>query len=92
MNNYTLRPDCGQKSFYGKAHISVSRWNDKICYSYDTPVCMIDGNGTFIRLWGGYSLTTLRHVNAFLAQNGMNKVGKKAWETMPVRNPLRYGL
>ena len=92
MNNYTLYPTEGQKSFYGKARLSVDHWNNKVVYSYDTPVAMLDGNGTLIRLWGGYSPTTLRHVNAFLAQNGMNKLGRKAWEAMPVRNPLRYGL
>lgn len=91
MNKYTLSAT-GQKSFYGKAKLSVDFWNNKILYSYDTPVAILDENGTFVRLWAGYSATTMKHINSFRVQNGKNKIGKKEWTSMPVRNPNRYGL
>lgn len=47
-----------RKSFYGKARVVEDR-GIKTLYSYNTAVCKINRNGKFIRLWAGYSATTM---------------------------------
>lgn len=77
----------GAKSFYGKAKVNVYDGGTKELVSYGTKVCKIGKNGTIKRLWNGYSMTTLRHVNEFLAQNGIDKkLTKKDWMAMEVSN------
>lgn len=73
-----------QKSFYGKA--TVSQYNGKIILtSYTTDVCYIDSEG-FHRLWNGYSVTTMNHINEFLQQNGLEKLLKKEWLALPIEH------
>lgn len=36
------------------------------------------------RLWGGYSATTMRHVNELLMQEGFPKLSARAWRAMEV--------
>lgn len=71
-----------QKEFYGKC--SIKQWDNglKILRSYKTDVAAILPNGDFIRLWGGYSATTLRHVDAFIGRS----IGKKEWDAMEVKS------
>lgn len=77
-----------QKSFYGKALVELT---DKgiVLYSYNTPVLRLDGEKLH-RLWGGFSTTTQRHINALLLQMGMGEdkpfvtMTKKVWGSMPV--------
>lgn len=56
---------------------------DVTLYSYTTPVCTLyfcgNGNNYFVRLWDGYSVTTMRHINSFLMQYGIYKYGGKKW-------------
>ena len=75
---HKLIPTDSHKSFYGKAKVIV---NDNGWYlqSYDTIVCMIDNKGEFSRLWQGYSVTTMRHINAFRELMGMDPINKAAW-------------
>ena len=68
----------GRKSFYGKAHV-IERNDGVYLRSYDTIVCRIV-NGTFQRLWDGYSATTMRHVNSFLDEYGIPGGGKAWWD------------
>lgn len=49
--------------FNGRAAIIPTK-NGYILKSYYTNVCEIR-NGKFIKLWEGYSNTTLKHINAF---------------------------
>lgn len=81
---YELPPVAdSRKSFYGKAR--VVEWNgEKILVSYETPVCKIDAAGRFVRLWNGYSATTMRHVNSFNMLFGINQGGKAWWDKQPV--------
>ena len=81
---YELSPVAdSRKSYYGKAR--VVEWNgESILVSYETPVCKIDRDGRFVRLWNGYSATTMRHINSFLIFNGVNGGGKKWWMAQPV--------
>lgn len=84
MSKFYLQPIDGRKSFYGKAVVK-SVGNRLILQSYHTDVAEYDRDTeTFRRLWGGYSATTMRHVNAFAAYLGMNAGGKKWWESLPV--------
>jgi len=79
-----------QKSYYGKAKVIEYDNGRKDLKSYDTIVCAIDENGAFIRLWGGYSRTTMNHVNDFRRENGFPMLNKKAWESIPCENTERF--
>lgn len=74
---YGLEPQYdSRKSFYGKAHVESDN-GVLTLYSYNTPVCRIDGDKvTLLDMWDS-SQTTLRHVKEFLQQHGF-KVGSKA--------------
>lgn len=83
--HYELSPIAdNRKSYYGKA--SVVEWNgEKILVSYETPVCKIDLGGRFVRLWEGYSATTMRHINSFNCLFGIREGGKAWWDAQPVK-------
>ena len=72
------------KSFYGKAKVIEKDNGEKVLQSYNTEVCKIGSNGEFVRLWGGYSVTTMRHVNSFLSFFGISGGGKSWWDSQPV--------
>lgn len=78
---YEIQPHNGRKSFYGKARVEELN-SVKTLISYQTKVCRIDENGHFIKLWNGYSVTTMNHINAFRIMNGLETMGKKEWEGM----------
>ena len=71
-----------EKSFYGKAHVIAT---EKAVYlvSYETIVCKIEDN-KLVKLWGGYSDTTKRHINEFIRQYGhcIETLNKKQWENL----------
>lgn len=50
--------------------------------SYYTTVCSIY-NGTFYKLWEGFSNTTMKHINVFLANNMLSTMSKKDWVMFP---------
>lgn len=53
--------------------------------SYDTIVCyIVKKSGEFFRMWGGYSVTTMKHINTFRESHGLTKLSKKEWETLTV--------
>lgn len=80
-------PCCdGRKSFYGKAQVKLSSGNEKVLLSYGTPVCGISHDGSFHRYWPGYSATTMRHVNSFLALFGLAGGGKPWWDALPIED------
>lgn len=59
------------KSFYGKAKV-IEKDGETLLQSYDTTVCKIDKSGEFVRMWEGYSATTMRHINAFIEMFGIS--------------------
>ena len=72
-----------QKSYYKKAKIMVDDKNIKWLKSYNTIVAKIDGN-KLIKLWNGYSKTTLRHIKDFCKMYNIFFEGtKKAWLNLP---------
>lgn len=83
MRIYELQPN-DAKSFYGKAKV----WDTgerTLLYSYNMLVCEIDNaTGEFIRMWGGYSKTTMRHINAFIKLFNIDGGGKAWWDSLPV--------
>ncbi len=81
---YELRPVySSQKSFSGKAKYTSNMHDGNVLYSYGTKVASIQ-NAQLVRHWGGYSATTLRHVNEFARQNGLDNIGKAQWDKMHV--------
>lgn len=64
------------KSFYGKAKVIEKDNGEKVLQSYNTEVCKITSGGEFVRLWSGYSVTTMRHVNSFLNFFNLSGGGK----------------
>lgn len=86
MEIYNQKPMDSHKSFYGKARVKVLDDGSKVLYSYGTPVCKLSVSGRVFRMWGGYSATTMRHVNSFLEDNGAEGGGKAWWDRQEVVN------
>lgn len=63
--------------FNGRAAI-IPTETGYILKSYYTNVCEIR-NGKFIKLWQGYSNTTLKHINAFCSYFRMPFFSKREW-------------
>ncbi len=86
MKIYNLSPMGYEraKSFYGKAKIIEKDNGEKVLQSYNTEVCKITSGGEFVRLWGGYSVTTMRHVNSFLNFFNIPGGGKTWWDNQTV--------
>ena len=84
MKSYELTPmgNDKAKSYYGKARVIEKDNGEKVLLSYDTEVCKITKSGEFVRLWGGYSATTMRHVNSFLELFNIAGGGKAWWDTL----------
>lgn len=86
MKIFDLPVMCGrEKSSYGKAKVIELVNGEKILQSYDTQVCKITSGGEFVRMWSGYSVTTMRHVDSFLSFYGINGGGKSWWNAQPVQ-------
>lgn len=85
MRIYELMPGGHDrtKSFYGKAKV-IEKDGETLLQSYDTIVCKIDKNGEFVRMWDGYSATTMRHVNSFLRLVGIAGGGKAWWDAQTI--------
>lgn len=77
-----LTPTDSHKSFYGKARVIREDDGTITLISYTTPVCKIDSDGNFVKLWYGYSATTMRHINSFCDTYGINGGGKKWWDAL----------
>lgn len=86
MKTYELSPGKFDrvKSFYGKARIIEKDSGERILQFYNTEVCKITPGGEFVRLWDGYSLTTMRHINAFIELFNISGGGKSWWDSLEV--------
>lgn len=84
MRKYELKTkNTSQKSFYGKAVVTVYNPDFIVLTSYKTDVAAIV-DGEFVRLWEDWSATTAKHVNEFRIQNGFKAVNKTDWLKLPV--------
>lgn len=86
--SFDLRPVDGRKSFYGKAQV-IRANGCMYLKSYNTIVAMIDEYGRFTRMWWGYSATTMRHINAFIAMYDLSGGGKSWWYSLPLNIPVK---
>lgn len=84
---YKLQPQYDNaKSFYGKANVYRNDKGSIFLMSYETIVAEIkdatvtDTGEKQAIVYGWYSMTTSRHINEFLQQNGFNKMSKKEME------------
>lgn len=84
MKMYELQPNDSRKSFYGKARVIEKDNGEKVLQSYNTEVCKVTSGGQFVRLWSGYSATTMRHVNSFLDLVGIAGGGKAWWDAQKI--------
>ena len=77
-----------QKSFYCKAVVEVRNDGTVVLFSYETKIAKITPNGSLVRLCGYdrecSSQTTMRHLASFCVTNGLPKITKKEWNSMPV--------
>ena len=89
VQSFELRPIDGRKSFYGKARV-INPGNGYISLvSYDTTICSLDlETRRFVRLWDGYSATTMRHVNTFRCTYGLPAISKSDWLALPIGIPV----
>lgn len=67
---------------YGENAVEV----DGMLISCGTPVARVVADGSFHRLWDGWSATTGRHINAFRRAHGLGKISKSEWLKMEVEN------
>ena len=65
VRSYEVRPTNGQKSFYGRAVVTLYEDGSEVLKSYNTNVLMHDGAGKWYRLWSGFSVTTGKHIKAW---------------------------
>lgn len=78
MKQYELPPVDGHKSFYGKAVVLAHDDGTEVLRSYKTEVMRRNPDGTLVRLWGGWSATTGRHIKAFCG------LDKKGFDKLPI--------
>lgn len=78
--HYDLLPHTSQKSYYGKAIVWEMADGSKVLQSYQTRVARITPNGEVIRMWGGWSATTGKHIASFCGLN------KKAFMSLPLES------
>ena len=89
MKAYNLKATT-QNSYYGKASVIESE-SETALKSYETIVCRIVG-GNFEKLWNGYSVTTMKHVNDFRRLFGLPTLCKKEWDSLPCANAEKYKI
>ena len=58
--------------------------------SYNTIVCGVFG-GEFVKLWDGFSVTTLKHINLLRANGGMPAFSKREWIETPTSDFYKDG-
>lgn len=77
---YELTPvaEQNQTSFYGKAKVVIEEDGTETLYSYDTPIIKRLPDGTLVRLYNDYTMTTGKHIKAFCG------LDKAAFKKMPV--------
>lgn len=66
---------------FGVRAVVIPIENGYILKSYNTEVAAIVG-GSFFKLWNGYSITTMKHINAFRYYFGFPGMNKREWVEM----------
>jgi hypothetical protein len=76
MKTFNLEPTNGRKSFYGKCVVIEDNGISKL-KSYNSIVAEYDHAANKMTVRGWYSVTTARHINAFLSFYGFDQCSKK---------------
>lgn len=85
-SNGYLVPRCGRKSYYGKARVlPLDTGNGCLLMSYSTVVAVYQ-RGKLYRTWGGWSVTSARHVKSFCIWLGLPTMNKAQWDALPVES------
>lgn len=69
---------------FGNRALIIPVEDGYILQSYYTKVAVIRNN-EFYRLWDGFSVTTLKHINAFRSFAGFKPISKREWIEMEVQ-------
>jgi len=81
MKTFDLKPIGNEKSFYGKAvvveHINSLAQVKSTLKSYNTTVAEYNHDTNEMKVFGYYSATTARHINAFLDFYGFDTCTKQ---------------
>lgn len=77
------------KGSYKRAFINYVDSKRIFLQSYNTIVCGVV-NGKFYRFWGDYSVTTMKHINAFCEMFNKPTMNKKEWLNTPVNTRIKY--
>lgn len=78
-NSFELTPADGRKSFYGKCRVEKTGDGEALI-SYTTEVARLNEETGKMKINGWYSVTTARHINAFLARHDFPAASKKQIE------------
>ena len=66
--------------FGGRAIIKIDHDGSLILQSYYTDVCRYDiKTDKFEKIWNGFSVTTLKHINIFRRFLALNTLSKREW-------------
>ena len=57
----------------------VQRDGYDFCISFRTPIAMRTPKGEFVRLWDGYTKTSIGHLNSWNVETGFPQFNGKAW-------------
>lgn len=83
MKTFELEPTNGRKSFYSKCKVLESNAGISKLISYETEVAIFDHNKNEVKIFGWFSSTTARHINAFLEFYGFKAMSKAEMNTKP---------
>lgn len=76
-----------QKSFGCNAVVEVRDDGTRVLHSYMTKIAKITPDGRLVRLCGYErecsSQTTMRHLASFCVTNGLPKISRREWNSMP---------
>ena len=92
VNKIEIRPADGRKSFYGKAKM-VQYDEYWAVISYGKEVALIrkteEGMVEVVRLWMGYTHTTMRHIRGAINMMGASHyLCKKEWESIAYKESV----
>lgn len=67
---------CGGRKF--------ARDGYSVCLSYGTAIAMLTPKRKFVRVWGGYSKTSIGHLGDWCAIEGIPTVSGREWRALAV--------
>jgi len=77
-SRYYLMPENDSADSFGnKAVVEINEDGTKTLVSYNTDVAKISADGETATVFGFFSVTTSRHINEFLKQNGFSAVNAR---------------